>query len=231
MSAQDCCLIIFAKEPVSGKVKTRLSSKIGQDRAAALYKAFLKDTYALTHFIPVHFRILAYESFGGIPQYLYSTFPHFVFYPQHGIDPGSRIQDAAVYAKHMGAKRIVMIGVDSPTLPSELISESFERLKQNDFVLGPAQSGGFYLLGMADFDTSLFQDVDWNADHVSDQIKSNIEKTGRPYYLLCDWHDIDRIEDLNQFRSGSFSSQAVRTAAVIEAFSADLLKKEHDDPG
>lgn len=229
MSGTECCLIIFAKEPVPGHVKNRLSSVIGEDHAAALYKAFLKDTYALTHFIPVHFRILAYESFGGIPQYLYSTFPHFVFYPQHGDDMGARIQDAVVYARHMGAEHVVIMGVESPTMPHELIAESFERLKHHDFVLGPRRDGGFYLIGMNDFDSCVFKEVEWGSDRVFLQIKDNIEEIGKTYYVLCNWYDIDRIEDLKQFKQGSFSSTAERTSAVIDALFHDLPKKEKKD--
>lgn len=221
MAEKDCCLIVFAKEPVPGQVKTRLSSALGQDRAVTLYKAFLKDTYALAQFIPVHLRVLAYESFGSIPQYLYSTFPHFVFYPQHGDDFGMRIQDAVIYAKHMGAGRIVIIGADSPTLPSELIAESFERLKKHDIVLGPRQDGGFYLLGLKNFHQDIFKNISWGEEKIFDCLRANIEEAGFSYYVLCDWYDIDRPDDLKKLVNGRLSSRAGSTEAVIRAMGSD----------
>ena len=224
MTDQDCCLIVLAKEPVSGQVKKRLSAEVGQENAAALYKAFLKDTYTLADFLPVHFRILAYESFGGIPKYLYSTFPHFVFYPQHGEDSGARIQDTVMYARHLGAERIVIIGSDSPTLPSALISESFERLKKTDIILGPSRDGGIYLLGIKRLEPDILKELPWGTDKVSERIKENAAAAGCSLYEMCTWYDIDQLTDLKQLRRQGPSSRARATSALFEEMEKEITK-------
>jgi len=215
VAEHDCCLIIFAKEPVPGQVKHRLSAEVGQDQAMMLYKAFLKDTYTLSHFIPVHFRVLAYDSFGSIPEYLYSVFPHFIFYPQHGRDFGERIQDAIGYAKHMGALRIVIIRSDSPTLPAEVIMESFQRLREFDVVLGPGEDGGVYLFGAKNFYPGLFEDVGWDGGRIFQKIKINLRKRGKSYYVLPDWYDIDRLEDLAKLNAAGSAFRADSTAVAM----------------
>jgi len=224
MAENDRCLIIFAKEPVPGQVKNRLSSTLGQQRTVSLYKAFLQDMHTLADVIPVRLRVLAYESFGQIPNYLYSTFPHFIFYPQHGPDLGARMADAVLYAKHLGAKRVVIIGSDSPTLPPQLITESFERLKNYDAVLGPCLDGGFYLLGLrADLCEDVFENVAGRGKRALSQIRKNVRDKELSAFTLCDWYDIDGVDDLTDMMSRTFSSIAASTNAALREIGKEIF--------
>jgi len=225
MAENDCCLIIFAKEPVPGQVKNRLSSVLGQERAVSLYKAFLQDMHTLADVVPVRFRVLAYESFGRIPNYLFSTFPHFIFYPQHGPDLGARMADACLYAKHLGAKRVIIVGSDSPTLPPQLITESFERLKDYDMVFGPCLDGGFYLLGLkAHLCEEAFENVAGKGRRAFAQLRKNARDNEHSSFTLCHWYDIDGADDLEDMMNKTFSSIAASTNAVLRKIGKELLR-------
>ena len=194
------CLIIFAKEPQLGRVKTRLRTVLSDFQCLSLYKAFLKDTHAIIRSLKTISKILAYDSLNEPPRYLESIFKNYVFYKQKGRHLGQRMHKAFVWAKREGVQRIVIIGSDTPTLPKGYILEAFLRLKDNDLVLGPSEDGGYYLIGLKVPRYSLFEDIDWSSDKVLRQTINQAKIAEQRVYFLNKWQDIDTVESLTQLQ-------------------------------
>jgi rSAM/selenodomain-associated transferase 1 len=137
-------LIIFAKEPKKGRVKTRLAAHLSQRGSLALYKELLMNTVELARRIKCTKRIMAYDSNDNDTSFLKKIASDFEFYKQKGENLGSRMFDAfkSILADNTEA---VIIGSDSPNLPKSYIDKAFDELSKHDLVLGPAFDGGYYL--------------------------------------------------------------------------------------
>ena len=192
----DDCLIIFAKEPKWGRVKTRLKTVLSEQQCVNLYKAFLRDTYSLSDSLTPLSKILAYDSLKEEPQYLKKIFRKYYFYKQEGNDLGTRMHNAFLWGKRSGAKRMVIIGSDSPTLPVQYIQQAFKSLTAHDVVLGPSRDGGYYLIGLIRPDVDLFKDVAWSLDQVFKKTVENAQKLKMRVHILKEWHDVDDAESL-----------------------------------
>ena len=94
---------------------------------------------------------------------------------------------------------VVIIGSDCPSLSPIIINEAFERLENDDIVIGPSSDGGYYLLGMSKLIPELFQHKKWSSDSVlADTIKDTV-KLQKQYSFLTELSDIDTIEDYQKF--------------------------------
>ncbi len=138
---------IFVKEPVPGRVKTRLAATLGPDAAADLYRAFVGD-------LTERFRTTADVRWLGFTPVTESSRAamrsfagrDFQLWPQPDADLGVRIADFFDFTYKKGATQTVLIGSDSPNLPRELVEQAFTALAATDVVLGPATDGGYYLV-------------------------------------------------------------------------------------
>ncbi len=194
------CLIVFAKEPQAGKVKTRLQGKLSQEDCAQLYKAFLQDTLELARAVPCEEKMLAYESLIE-PKFLKAIAKdEFVFYKQRGTDLGQRLDNAFKFAKGRHNDKILIIGSDTPNLPVDYIKEAYVRLDKNDLVLGPSEDGGFYLIGFTQPCADLFSGVQWSADKVFEKTVSNAKNSGKKVAALKEWYDIDDAAGLAKLK-------------------------------
>lgn len=192
-------LIVFAKEPVLGQVKTRLAKSISNEYALRLYKAFVQDTIQLGSGIEADLKILAWTG-EGFPEYLKSIAPDWILFKQSGKDLGERMHNAFMYAKDLGAYQSIVIGTDSPTLPPTFIEEAYERLSDHDMVIGPCQDGGYYLIGLRSSHPELFENTDWSTDTTMIQTLQNARALGKITHPLPQWFDVDTLDDLEQLR-------------------------------
>ncbi len=217
-------LIIFAKAPEPGKVKTRLSPILSEEDAADLQKAFIQDlielTEALTHKSSTE-RIIActpitHSFFQSLQQK-----ENIRLMAQEGADLGERMKNAFQWGFKNDFKNIVIIGCDSPTLPVAFIHEAFEKLSSTDLVLGPGLDGGYYLIGSRALFPDLFIDLPWGTERVLSNTLEKISTNGCSHYLLPFWYDIDRPNDLALLRAHlpylkqQESSIAKATAALL----------------
>ncbi len=196
------CLIIFAKEPEAGRVKTRLTGYIDNDKIVDLYKGFIKKTIDMANKIESDRKILAYDYFGE-PEFLNSVKDEFSFFEQDGSDLGEKMHNAFLYAERSGSDATVIIGTDSPDLPFEYINDAFLRLSEKDVVIGPAIDGGYYLIGVRKPDPDIFKDVEWSSNKVLGRTLKNIKNAGKVVSLLDEWYDIDTPEDLERYLEGT----------------------------
>jgi len=185
------CLIIFAKEPKAGKVKTRLQGYLSQEMCVKLYKAFLKDTVEIARRVNCKYKIIAYESNGNAPNYLKTIAAPFQFYEQKGENLGRRMYNAFKFALRKGSQRTVIIGSDSPTMPVAYIKDAFDWLKTADIVLGPSLDGGYYLIGLRKPRLSLFKNIRWSSKTALADTLKNVQRLKKAVSLLPHWYDVD----------------------------------------
>jgi hypothetical protein len=190
------CLIIFAKEPQEGKVKTRLMKYLSCRGCQDLYKAFLKDTINLAKRLQCKDKILAFEAENKDPIYLNKIASGFKFYRQQGKDLGQKMHNAFEFAKSRKASRIVLIGSDSPTLPVDYIKEAFQKLEKNDLILGPSYDGGYYLIGLKNPCLALFKGIKWGSARVFQDTIKNSKNLKKKVFSLRKWYDVDDFNSL-----------------------------------
>lgn len=188
-------LLIFIKNPELGKVKTRLAKSIGEDNALKVYKDLLKKTITVAEKTDVR-RQVWYSSFidyeDGIST---ESFEKFL---QSGSDLGKRMKYSFQQVFEGGVERAVIIGSDCPDLNERIVENAFNRLKENDLVIGPSEDGGYYLLGMNRFFETLFDDIEWSTESVLETTIQKAKTRGLKVFQLPILNDIDNIEDLKK---------------------------------
>lgn len=188
-------LLLFIKNPVRGDVKTRLAMDIGDDKALAVYRQLLAHTRKLAQEIDAE-RYLFYAG----PVNEEDEWSGQVFHKrqQHGADLGEKMQNAFAAAFQHGHRKAVIIGSDCPGLTSGHIQEAYHQLDFFDVVIGPAEDGGYYLLGMNDLHSALFEGKSWSNPALLQETEATCDTLGRSYYLLSTLRDIDDQDDLEQ---------------------------------
>ena len=186
-------LIIFIKNPELGKAKTRIAATLGPGKALAIYKQLLTRTREITQDLPISLA-LYYSDF--IPaadeweNHLYRK------YRQTGFDLGERMQHAFQEQFNLGYNRVCIIGSDCYELTSEIILLAFKKLEIHDVVIGPAEDGGYYLLGLNEWQTFLFEGKTWSTDSVLQETLGDIKEKGITVSLLPTLTDVDEEKDL-----------------------------------
>lgn len=192
---------IFAKWPAPGAVKTRLGGS--PEWGAAVARAFLLDTIwrAVDGEVAAAHTILAYAPSSSGGEFAALTTPGAIeLVPQGEGDLGVRLKRFIESQLTAGVERVVVVGTDSPTLPSEFVRTAFEALAIADVVLGPATDGGYYLVGCARQMPPIFDGVDWSSERV---LAQTIERLGDPRWrlvLLPPWYDVDTPADWAMLR-------------------------------
>lgn len=185
-------LVIFARAPRLGEVKTRLAATIGAERALALYEAFVDDTCALTQGLGAR-RVLAIAGDLDHPRVRQLARSQRVAVESQGDgDLGERM--ARAIAAYLAAGPVVIIGSDAPTLPRAHLHRALDALMGSDVVIGPSDDGGYYLIGARVAVPELFAGVRWSTPEV---LAATLARLGaRSHALLPPWHDVDSAEDL-----------------------------------
>lgn len=187
-------LLIFAKYPQLGKVKTRLATDIGNEKALIVYKQLLFQTFDMANEVGA----FVMACFTQKDELTLDTIPYDRFYLQTEGDLGVKLYNALEYAFYLGAQNAIVIGTDCSELSPEIIHEAYSQLENHDCVVGPAKDGGYYLIGMKASKPYLFQNIDWSTDVVLKQTCQTLEARGDTFFLLQELSDIDTLEDLKQ---------------------------------
>ena len=188
---------IFAKQPVPGRVKTRLADAVGPERAARLYAAFITDIAARFRFLADR-RFLCYAPDDPQAENYFSEISRsdYQLWLQPDLSLGERMAAFFEYAFSLKAKRVVVIGSDSPTLPEEMVNRAFSLLEETDCVLGPATDGGYYLVGQQSPGYPIFSSIEWSRAGVLRQTAERIAACHARLALLSPWYDVDTLNDL-----------------------------------
>jgi rSAM/selenodomain-associated transferase 1 len=185
-------LIIFCKNPILGQCKTRLAASIGPEKALKVYEFLLNHTAKITSELSAK-RIVYYSQ--QIVQNDFFDPNHFEKALQRGDDLGARMAHALEQSFAQGAQKVLIIGSDLYDISAELIQRAFQALNTHQTVIGPAKDGGYYLIGMTQFNAEVFRNKNWGSPSVFSDTLSNL-KPDLPF-LLPEKNDIDTIEDLH----------------------------------
>jgi hypothetical protein len=196
-------LITFIKNPELGKVKTRLAKSIGETNALMVYKQLLLKTKEVTAAVETD-RFLFYSnqidhSDDWSPKY-------FKKYLQVDGDLGEKMKRAFQQVFAAGNNPVVIIGSDCFDITSEIIESAFKSLDNNDVVIGPANDGGYYLLGMNKLYPEIFTGIEWSTDSVFERTINQVKQLNKKIYLLPELIDIDELSDL---QASSFDSSGI----------------------
>lgn len=190
-------LIIFLKYPEPGKVKTRLAKDLGEARAAKVYskmvETILRNVKSDTYSIAIYYDPPDQEE--KIKNWIGKTGSR--FHPQDQTALGNRISSAFENEFRAGSGKVVIIGSDCIGVNNETINTVFGLLDDNDVVIGPAEDGGYYLLGLNRHHPYIFENINWSTIHVLDQTLRKVRNNGLKSKLLNTLSDIDTIDDLN----------------------------------
>lgn len=221
-------LIIFAKHPSPGRVKTRLSPPLSPETAAELYRCMLCDTIAMARRLPDLRLCLYYQDDAGAGGYFASLAPGVEARPQRGIDLGERMANAFRDQFRDGADRVAIIGSDSPDLPGEYILKAYDLLDGgDDGVFGPAEDGGYYLLAMGRMWRELFAGLPWSS---GDLLNASLERgrgAGMRVSLLPEWYDMDTSADL----LGAIDRGGMPSAPLTDSFLRGIDRARLAAPG
>jgi len=187
-------LIIFIKNPVAGKAKTRLAKDIGDERALSIYKSLLAYTRTVSLMVNAE-RYLYYS--GEILDDSWDT-KTFNKKLQSGNGLGERMSNAFREVLRSN-KKVLIIGSDCPQLDLMTISNAFSALNDHDHVIGPSKDGGYYLLGMKEYNPAVFKDVSWSTDAVCSQTIEKIKVSNKTYHLLQELSDVDHKVDWDKY--------------------------------
>lgn len=195
-------LIIFAKAPIPGAVKTRLCPPLTPDEAASLHGSLVLDAIERTKGLQ---GIALYVA--GAPDLAHPFFKvmegrygaHLL--EQRGPDLGARMRQALQDAFDQGAQTALLTGTDLPTLPCARLTEALALIKTHDIVLGPTTDGGYYLIGLRKMVSTLFEGIVWSTASVFAETKKKVEAAGLSLGLLPECRDLDTLEDLKHFIS------------------------------
>ena len=190
-------LVIFAKSPSSGSVKTRLQGLLSAETAGRLSEAFMFDTLETALRLTGVRLFLACSPSRRDPffQKLARAY-RITLIDQRGRDLGERMARAFHELKRQGFRKILIIGNDLPTLPTSHLRHAFRLLDQHDVVIGPSLDGGYYLIGISGQVPPIFDDMPWSTETVFTMTMEKILKAKLSCGLLPFWYDVDRPEDL-----------------------------------
>ncbi|MAW96426.1 MULTISPECIES: TIGR04282 family arsenosugar biosynthesis glycosyltransferase [unclassified Leeuwenhoekiella] len=187
----DKALIIFTRNPELGKVKTRLAKGVGDESALEIYKFLLQHTVSITEGLSADKQVFYSEKIRTNDLWDPEIFDKKL---QFGPDLGDRMIHAFGEAFRSGYKKAIIIGSDMYDLSQKDIEQAFAALDEFDFVVGPAQDGGYYLLGMTFLKPELFQNKDWGTETVLEATLADLN--AESFKLLQTRNDVDYYEDI-----------------------------------
>ena len=190
-------LLVFVKNAVPGKVKTRLAATVGNEKAMAVYLQLVAHTSKVIRSLPCD-RIIFYSD-KTEENYKWNNTDQIQV--QQGFDLGERMMNAFAFAFKNKYQKAVIIGTDCPELTTVIIRKAFKVLDETDITIGPAADGGYYLLGMKKQQPVLFKNIPWSTSEVLNKTIQHCEENNLTYTLLPVLHDVDEESDLPYMKS------------------------------
>lgn len=199
-------LLVFARLPEFGRVKTRIAAELGHDRTLEAYKAMLGDLLERIGRSDenLQIEIMWTASPDATGDDLRQAFGDHELAMQTGANLGDRMSIA--FSERIffhNASKVIAIGTDEPGLNRKTIDCAFRLLDSSDWVIGPATDGGYYLLGCRaeDYSPEVFSGIEWSTDTVYEATMAKIRQKGETIAILPPRTDIDYVSDLEEFVS------------------------------
>lgn len=201
-------LIVFARAPQAGRVKTRIASSLGEASALAIYRTL--GARVMRRLVPLVERDAAHAAAcrvvvvatpdGAGAEVGAWLGRHWTLEDQGTGDLGARMSDAFHRRFAEGAERVVIVGTDCPDLDWRVVDEAFHQLESYDVVVGPARDGGYYLLGICRPVPQLFQNIPWSSADTMRATLVRASSLGLSAWLLTPMSDIDTVDDWDTWR-------------------------------
>tara|TARA_R110002096_G_scaffold161174_4_gene327702 strand:- start:4436 stop:5065 length:630 start_codon:yes stop_codon:yes gene_type:complete len=183
-------IIVFVKNIKLGKVKTRLAKTIGNQGAFEVYSELVKITEQATE------NVLADKRIYFSDVIVNSKWKHHSKAVQKGSDLGERMKNAFIDGFKAGYNRIVLIGSDLPDIKSEHLENGLQALHKNEVVFGPAEDGGYYLIGLNKMHDFIFENKPWSESNLLEETINELNEKRIKFSTLVALNDIDTFEDL-----------------------------------
>jgi rSAM/selenodomain-associated transferase 1 len=195
-------VVIMAKVPDAGTVKTRLCPPLSPQEAAMLYHAFLLDKIVQVRTLKAAIPAIAYTPCAG-RRFFTELAADFILLPQQGADLGERLANSLARLLAEGYSGALAIDSDTPTLPTAYLQQAVDLIatSKTDVVLGPSEDGGYYLIGLNQVHQELFENIAWSTDAVMPQTVRRAEAKGLHIARLPPWFDVDTPPDLERLRA------------------------------
>jgi len=184
-------LLIFTKNPVAGKVKTRLAKDLGDDKALEIYKFLLEHSAAFTSSVNAEKHVYYSDSITVQDIWDNKIYKKKL---QSGAHLGKRMENAFKNGFEEDHEKIIVIGSDMYDIQAGDIEEAFRQLENHDYVIGPASDGGYYLFGMKSLNLKVFKNKDWGTSSVLKDTLKDLQK--EDVKLLETRNDVDLLEDI-----------------------------------
>ena len=233
-------LVIFAKAPIAGQVKTRLCPALTEDEAATLHGSFVLDTLERTKAAASTFKLPFDRFLACAPSSAHVFFR--IMEARHGVtlleqegeNLGARMRHSFDHLFSRGYRHIFLVGTDVPSLPLTHYRDAFTSLNAHDLVLGPAHDGGYYLIGMSRPHPALFENIPWSTDQVLTLTQQKAAAEGLKTAILPLWNDVDTLEDLQELIDDCMADKkrpkkervySTRTAGTLELLAKRLRER------
>ncbi|MDT8442175.1 MAG: TIGR04282 family arsenosugar biosynthesis glycosyltransferase [Desulfuromonadales bacterium] len=218
-------LVIFAKQPVAGQVKTRLCPPLSSQQASDLYQVCLTET--VQRMQTSRLRIVLCHA--GPADWFRSHFPGVELLAQSDGDLGTRLNTAADTLFAAGAGPLLLIGSDSPDLPLQLVEAAVTALEATDLVTIPSRDGGYVLIGLRAVCPAIFAAIPWSTPQVLAATRIQARRHNLGYREIGRWYDLDEADDLRRLLQRSPDSATARhigrhLPALLPPLSVDLLR-------
>ena len=202
MSIVSDSLIVFARAPRLGSVKTRLARRLGDDAALAIYREVTERTLRVARGsgIPVHVAFTPGDAADEMRSWLGDDL---AYEAQTDGDLGTRMARSISARFATGANRVVIVGTDCPALSPAILRAALDALARADVVFGPATDGGYYLMAQRALHPSLFVGVPWSSARTLGVSLARAQSAGLSVALLDELRDIDTAEDWQAYLDGS----------------------------
>jgi uncharacterized protein len=222
----EAALIIFAKAPIPGQVKTRLCPPLTPDEAATLHGSMVLDVLEQTRSAGCD-RFLACAPSEDHVFFKIMEERHQVrLIPQLGEDLGHRMCEAFRSIFALGYQKAILIGTDVPALAARPVIQALELMTSHDVVIGPALDGGYYLIGLRRLEPGLFTDIPWSTDRVSTATQEKARTLQLLLGLLPPQRDLDTVEDVLAIVKENVAL-STRTMGVLKSL-ADRIRRRKD---
>lgn len=209
----------MARAPVPGAVKTRLCPPLDPVQAAEFYECVLRD---VLHELESSARWDTWVAYAERSRDYFQQFPEpgIALLPQRGASLGERMHAVFTDLCHAGYRQVILVGSDIPTLRASSVRKACEVLDRNrfDLVLGPADDGGYYLIGLGRPEARLFSDIAWSTASVLEQTLAKARELDLRVGTVAGTYDVDVAADLARLlrdfeRSGTLRARRPRTHA------------------
>lgn len=192
-------LVVMAKAPLAGEVKTRLVPPLSPQEAAGLSRCLLLDLLEELRSFRRADLFIAFTPAEQAALFDEMARGHFVCFPQKGEDLGERMNHAFTELSDKGYRNTVLVGSDLPVFPARFLEEAFAALQgpgESLVVLGPSRDGGYYLIGTNGPNREIFEGIPWGTNCVLSKTAQKLTHLGLIPHLLPAWFDIDTLGDL-----------------------------------